>query len=101
MIFLHIQLIVPTDVGYQTPRSRAASKKFVTQKYLGSVFTTCTRTLLVGTTVPSGTASISTGRKPSCSFNRSIQPFRLNGTPCSRDKNSASSILSIVIGVVR
>jgi hypothetical protein len=39
MIFLHIQLIVPTVVGYQTPRSRAASKKFVIQKYLGSVFT--------------------------------------------------------------
>ena len=59
------QLTVPIVVGYQTARSRAVSKKLVAQKYFGSVLMTWTSTLRAGSTVPSGTASISTGRNPS------------------------------------
>ena len=62
MICLHNQLSVPTEVGYHTARSREVSMKLVTQKYFGSVLMTWTRTFLIGKTVPSGTASISTGK---------------------------------------
>ena len=59
---LESQLIVPIVVGYQTARSSAVSKKLVAHQYLGSVLMICTRAFLIGSTVPSGTASISTGR---------------------------------------
>jgi hypothetical protein len=62
MICLDSQLRVPTDVGYQTDRSSGVSTKLVSQKYFGSVLMIWTSALRTGSTVPSGRASISSGR---------------------------------------
>ena len=95
------QLIVPIVVGYQMARSRAVSKKLVAHQYLGSVLMTWTSTFLIGRTVPSGTASISTGRYPPWSLRMPIQFSRLKCMPCSRSVNSASSMSSRVMGCIR
>ena len=101
IICLHSQLTVPIVVGYHTALNNAVSKKLVAQKYFGSVLMSCTNGVRVGTTIPSGKASISTGKKPPWSLRIPSQFSRLKCIPCSRSMNSASSMSSRVIGCIR
>ena len=100
MNFFILRLLVATVDGYQMPRSIAVSMYEVSQNRRGSVLTICTWTLWVSITVPSGTASISSGNIPPYSLTMISQPSRLNGSPCAFTISSARSISARVIGVI-
>ena len=97
-MFLIILLCVATVVGYQIARSKAVSNHVVNQKHSGSVFSIVARTLLTGTTVPSGTARITTGRYPPCLSRMYCHPARLKGSPCAVRISSAISMSDWEIG---
>ena len=76
------QLIVATVTGYHT-RSSSVSRYDGTQYACGSVDSIVTSAWCVGTTVPSGTARMRTGRWPPRRSTMSRQPASLNGSPCA------------------
>lgn len=70
----------------------------MSQKHLGSVFTTVSRQHRVGTIEPSGTALIEIGSLPPCSLRMCSHPARLKCGPpmCALMIGSAASIFSRV-----
>src|ERR1051325_356476 len=65
---------VATEQGYQTCTS-SVSRKLVSQKHFGSVFSTVIITLETETGVPSATALMRTGNFPPCFFKMYSHPF--------------------------
>jgi hypothetical protein len=70
---------VATVVGYQIARSSSVSRKLVTQKNSGSVFSMVASTLCTGTTLPSGTARMRTGITPAVLLDQPQPAFAVEG----------------------